>query len=674
MISSATEELPNVDDALDFRECYAAFHAPPAMKTLPWCQERAVTDRGRPYDHSAYPHLGAPGGPCDANDDTRVRVIAMQFGVRLGKTFFGQVTGLKEADNDPCPQMFVSSREKLALEVIQRTYEMAEKAPRLRGLLLKPPRLRKRDMMEFRGSKMFVGWARSASTLADKNIKRGHGNEIDKWDDFSTSKEGDSLDLFLDRFNDYRAVRKVILEGTPTIKGRSRIERFRYNGWNCSYFVPCPKCRRYQVLEIGTPETPHGVKWQKGPTGKSDPDVAWRTAWYQCRHCDEKIKSDQRGWMMRRGVWAPEGCTVQDKSALAIAEGRKPYEWKGWKRCEWVEGEPRRDAEIASYHLATLAALSIPDWGDFAREVVNAKGRPQAVKRLRNQWWADTWQADRAQTTWQELGGRIIRPDLQRGIAPAGCRLLTCGIDKQGDHYVYVVEAWSVDRSSHTVAYGTCKDLETLEKSALIPSYPTADGRSLRIRMHLIDSGFRTKEVYLYVRQARRRNLPILPCKGSSSPLDTFVVRRKLGKRTSAPGQIVVMVDPNSTQDWVDRALHILRPGDAESTTLFAGSSDEHQEHLAQLLNETTSSRLNKYNRVTETWRRMDEDIPNDYRDAKRYALGAMMLVTKGEKISAASSVTTSNENSPQTPRSGSAPLPRVRMFSSPHSKSRRSR
>lgn len=624
----ATALLPDLDDTRDFAECFQALTPLPRVRMLPWCQANIVTDAGRPYDHAAYPHLGAPGGPMDAFDDPNVRTITKQWGVRLGKTFFGQCAHLKTAATDPAPQMFVSSREKLAKEVTQRTYDMLRKSPPLAGLLVRHARLQKQDLIEYRGCKQYVGWAKSASTLADKNIKVGHANEVDKWDQPSTSTEGDPLDLFEDRFNDYWITRKVIIEGTPAVKGRSRIERKRLAGWNCSYHVPCPHCRTYQVLEFGEPAVKHGIKWDRGPDGRQNPDLARKTARYVCQHCQARIESDSRPWMMRRGVWAPEGCTVVDDVALAITEGRQAYAWRGWKHAAWVQGTPLRDGEDASYHLSSLYALAIPEWGDFAKRFLKAQGKPQSLRTFINQWLAKTWELASRQQTWEDLGKRLIVSLPPRRV-PAGYSLLTCGIDKQADHYPFQIDAWGPERRVHTLLYGSHKTLDELAV-LLRETFRRDDLVELAIALTLIDTGYRPADVYRFCRKARAGGLPVLPCKGSSSPLNTFCVRSRLNDKSTAPGQEIVLVDTNSTQDWIDEQLHVLKPADAGSRTLFEGSLADHQDYLEQLLNDAAVPDLDTTNNARERWQRIDENTPNDFRDCGRYSFAARMLVTRG--------------------------------------------
>lgn len=630
----ATLELPDLDATGDFAECWEAFTPLPVVRMLPWCEANIVTDTGRPYDNAAYPHHGAPGGPMDAFDDPTVREISLQWGVRLGKSFFGQCACCKTAATNPAPMMFASAREKLGKEVTTRTYEMLRRSVTLRQLLIRHERMQKQDLIEFAGCKLYVAWAKSAATLADKNIKVGHANEIDKWEHTSTSKEGDPLDLFSDRFNDYWITRKVINEGTPTVKGRSRIERKRLAGWNCSFWVPCPLCRHYQIIEFGDRTTKYGLKWDRGADGRRHPDVAKTTARYVCRHCEESIPSEARPWMMRRGVWCPEGAWARSDVALQITEGHIPQEWRGWKNAPWIEGTPARDGEHASYHLPTLCALSIPDWGDFARRFVLVIDKPQSLRAFLNQWLAKTWELSTNATTWEELGKRLIT-DIPREICPPGTVVLTAGVDKQADHFKWSIDAWRPGRGPHTIAYGSCSTLAELAEQVVCRRFPMEGGESRSVRMTLIDSGFRPADVYRFCRLARKRGWRVLPCKGASKPLNTYVLRSKLGPKTSSPGQQIVLVDTHSSQDWIDRQLHVLKPGDEGSRTLHAGSLGEHQDYLEQLLNDALVPSLDTSNNVAERWQRIDEHTPNDFRDTGRYSFAALMLLTRGAPLAA---------------------------------------
>jgi phage terminase large subunit GpA-like protein len=210
-------------------------------------------------------------------------------------------------------------------------------------------------------------------------------------------------------------------------------------------------------------------------------------------------------------------------------------------------------------------------------------------------------------------------------VVPPGYRLLTGGIDKQEARYVVNVEAWTAGRTSHTVDYFECDDEDGL-LAALAEEYRSADGQRLHIALSLLDSGFRPKDVYALVERAKKRGIKLIPCRGSTRSLGPGVMYRKkrLGKDTAKPGAPYVLVDTGNTQDWIDRQLHDTRAGALGGTSLFRAAIAEHQDYLEQLLNEAP---------VDEQWQVVDENVPWDYRDAKRYAAVAMLLRTRGKEI-----------------------------------------
>jgi phage terminase large subunit GpA-like protein len=633
-----------------FRLAFRAFRPSPLVRTLAWSIENIANDQGRPYDHAAYPHLGAPGGPMDAFDDARTRSVSLQWATRLGKTFFGQVALTKVADTDPAPMMFASSVEKLAKESAARIYASCHQRKRLNELLLKNEREQKQDLVEFRGCKIYVAWARSVSTLADKNAKVGHAGEYDKWEHQSTSKEAHPHKLFDDRFKDYQSTRKVIYEGTPTIKGRSPIERKRIAGTNCRYHVPCPHCKQYQILEFqakniekqgekSSGQNDHlirgGVKWDRDEAGRHDPEIAFRSARYVCRHCGGECRDHHRAWMMRRGVWCPEGCEIDHAAALKVAEQSlaEPggHNWNGWRDAAWIIGTPARDGADASYHLSSLYALSL-GWGDIAKEFVVSKDVPQSLRNFINQWLGETWEIVERKQTWEELGQRLIVKTPRR-VVPEGFSVVTAGIDKQEDHYVYVVDAWKEGRTSHTLLYGVCEDLEEIRREVIDMKFPHADGgKPLTASCVLIDSRFRPHDNYIFSMQYQRNGKAVYPCFGSPKPLGAIYVPSQFNAKSAMPNLWVIHVDTLGSQDWLDKQLHTARPGDPGSTSLYDGSLADHQDFLVQLLNDASVPKLDTANNTKEVWERVDPSVPNDYRDAKRYASVAFFVTVRGQK------------------------------------------
>lgn len=630
-----------------FESAIAQFRPRQRCRTLDWARDNVQTNEGRPYDHSAYPHTGAPGGPFDAFDCPQYLTISCQFGSQIAKTFGGLCCLMKMADTDPAPMMFVSSDQKLAVEeVTTKLYPMLNRCKPLRDQL-RPPARQKQDLVELGGCRIFVGWSRSVSTLASKAIRVGHANEIDKWEHQSTSKEADPLKLFTDRFKSFPS-HKIIFESTPALKSTSRIERLRLAGFNALFNVPCTKCGRYQTLRMGNGSEPGGIVWEKNIAGKSEKELTRKTARYVCLHCKSELGDDHRGPMMRAGVWIPEGCGCDDEKARDAAEAWREHghpSWRGWSESPWITGEPIRDGRDASYQLSSLYSLQI-GWGRYAAEFIDSKGNPENLRNFVNQWEGETWSRIKQATTWEELGNKLIDESLPRFAVPNWASLITLGVDAQEDstRLPWVLVAWGPGRMHAVIAYGELEDrdvggvrvpaLDAIEQELWNKTYTYADGGgSLRMKIGLIDSGNRPAGVYDFCAGRIKRGVNLWPCKGSSTALDSDYTIATLGRDTSMPGMKYIRVDTIRSQGWMERVLHTYEHGSPFAGSLHADQLAIHQDFLEQVLNDVAVTEADRSNNDRERWERQHKHIPNDFRDAWRYAYVAMLVETRGAAI-----------------------------------------
>lgn len=612
---------------IDLRSAWAAFKPSPDIRSRDWFNANLFTHEdtgGRPYDEGLFPHSTAPGGPSDALDDPKVQTIWLQWGSRLGKSFFAQCAMLFMGDVKPCPMMHANADEDLAKSLIARTYGMMQNSRCMRKHL-KPAHKRRADRIDFQRCKSYVAWARSSATLADKAIRFGHGGEIDKWEHQSTSGEADPLGLFTDRGKEFR-FRKFILESTPAKKDTSRVERGRLASTNCQYYVPCPHCGRYQRLAIGQ------VRWEKLASGRNDKALAKRTGYYECEHCQKKIEDHHRAPMMQRGVWVPEGCTVDDAAAKAIFEpgGTRPP--AGWSLATWIKGTPARDAADAGYQLSSLYALYFT-WGDIAEAYVNCLGKPQLYRNFINQWLAETWEDQKRKATWEQIGERIIIRDLPRGIVPAWGSVITFAADRQAEKFPWSIEAWGPDERNATIAYGAAKTLGELSIE-ILKSWPhAAGGAPLKPAIVLVDRGYNPKGVHDFCAQLRRKGVKAFAVRGSNHVLDGDFVARPCGKNTSNPGDVYIELDTISSQLWLEQALYDVEPGGEGSIGLYTGSVDEHEDYLQQLINDAPVTKLDVHQNARESWDRKDTNHPNDYRDTKRYGYCGRLILFPNRPI-----------------------------------------
>lgn len=596
---------------------------PKKLRTAEWFCENLYTADGKPFREQMVPWVTAPNGPCDAIDSPNIQEVWLQWASRLFKTTFGQGVMMMYADVDPCEMMFATVDETLLKQIFGRYWKMLDNCPPLRDQL-PPEKLRNKTHIELLRSLVYGAYPRGHSRLADKGIRVGHGNEVPKWEHQTTSSEGDPLRRFLKRGDQYPD-RKFILEGTPTVKNRCRVERGRLKSSNCLFNVPCPHCGWFAPLVKGDGKEPPGIFWEKRDGGRSDADLAQKTAHYVCGHCQDDIRDIHRPEMMWRGVWVPEGCGVDHDKAIRARE--LPPDDRSW-----LTGTPAREGRLWGSQLSVLYAL-FHGWGDIAARWIDVQKRPQELRAYINEDMGETWAMVKREHEWEGMGKQIIVQDVKRLVVPEWATLVTVGIDKQQDVYPFATVAWGPGRRPAVIDYGEHDTLEDVQREVIDKQYQHADGgAAVKPCYSLVDSGYKPHGVYEDCKQCIQSGRQVWPCKGSPAALGSDYKLNKLGKDTSMPGMVLCHVDTIRTQGWIEQVLSI-SPDDG-GLSLFESSIWEHQDFLEQILNDGDMADVDgAKGDVREKWERIDTTVPNDLRDCVRYAYVAMLIATRGKEI-----------------------------------------
>ena len=242
-----------------------------------WLRANFYDITGRAFDESMVPWVTAPQGPCWAYDSQQFRTIWLQWAARMFKTNFGLAMLMRGMDQRPEETMFATPDETNCKAVFGRLWKMIENCPKLRDQAPIQQRQSK-SRIQLRRSVCHGAWPRGKSRLADKSIRTGHGNEIDKWIQEITSTEGDPLERFRKRGAEYPD-RKFVLESTPSVRGKSSVEAGLLQSTYHRYWVPCPLCSKFQTIEFGDGEKPGGIFFEKLPSGQSDRELARKTAY-----------------------------------------------------------------------------------------------------------------------------------------------------------------------------------------------------------------------------------------------------------------------------------------------------------------------------------------------------------------------------------------------------------
>jgi len=620
MIAAEQVDDEEIDGEFKFRlrrDTIRSIRPPREERTWDIVSKDIRSHKNEPFSSNDYPWTE---GICDAADDPNIRTIVLQFAARIGKTVLAQSLMIAMNSKSPATSMFGSSTEQLVKETIKnKYYPMFEKCKRTRKWV--PPKSKRlQSRMDLTQMTMYTAWSGSYSTLADKDPRYKHAGEIDKWD-ASKSTEADPLELFMERGIEIPD-RKSILESTPGIEGRSRINNYLTIGTNCRFQVPCPHktCGHFQELVLGD-GTVGGIIFDKAKDGSLDPNIAYNTARYQCEKCGREIQEHQRRGMIRRGKWCPEG-------QFLTKTGR-------------LRGQKTRDSEVASFQLSRIYAPTF-SFGDIARQFVTCKlkqdaGNDELMRNFYNSWLGLTWTPRRLVTTWEVLGPKLAALDYKMGMIPKGCCFATMGVDVQVDHYVYVKIAWDYRQAGFVYGYGICHNESDLVNEIETPGIMEVDGGEVEMfpRLTLMDArdGNRQDEV---IELCRKMNKPtrsrwVWPSMGTR----TSIMRGKSFTRNEVDGSdglknsrakrkslgfYWISVNANYWQQWIQNCLVKRKPGEPYSLALPAEAADD-QDFLEQLLNEQPDKKMDSTGHDdTTVWVVVNEHISWDFRDAVRYA------------------------------------------------------
>lgn len=608
-----------------------------------WMVENFYLQTGQSFDETRVPWVTAPQGPCWAFDNPRWNEIWLQWAARMSKSNFAMSTLMHRAHLDPCEMMFATPDETNCKTVYKRWWRMLEMCPQLRHEC--PPENRQNKLeIDLLRSTIYGAWPRGKSRLADKSIPAGVGNEIDKWEQQSTSTEGDPLPRFLKRGAEYPD-RKFVLESTPGTKGKSRIEAGRLQSSNHHYYVPCPHCAKFQEIRFGDGQTPGGIFWDKKPDGTNDKRLAEQTAHYVCEHCEGRIDDIHRSDMMNLGVWVPEGCEVDHDRAI-MARDLPPDEMS------WLIGEPLNWGNRYGSQISVFYAL-FHGWGRIVVDFLTKKGNPQNLRQWTNEDKAETWSAVRREHHWEDVAKRM-RGTCPKGECPDDCGLITVGVDVQDAHFVYVVAAYAPGDREYVIDYGTCLTWEELFAGVLCRRYQSPGLPELPIAMGGCDSGHRTDEVYRFCQEVGDL---FRPTKGVDSLLKPVLPTDLSGssdkKRKAKARRNQMHLWKFSKEYWQEELQNRIDNGvvGEPGCLVFPRDVTDDQDFHEQILNNARQE--NENGRII--WAKIHEGQPDDYRDALVIARVAKQMWTNGSESRVQLAYDVRKQGGPTRQTSGSA-------------------
>ena len=406
-------------------------------------------------------------GIMDAVNDPSVRQVVVMSSAQVGKSeILLNVIGF-HVDQDPSPILMLQPTVEMAEAFSKdRLAPMLRDSPCMRGKVADP---RSRDSgntvlhKRFAGGHVTLAGANSPASLASRPIRVVLCDEVDRYP-ASAGSEGDPVSLAVKRSATFWN-RVVVLTSTPTVKGSSRIEAAYLQSDQRRYLVPCRHCGHEQAMA-----------WERVVYAPEKPQHAA----YGCEHCGALWSEGDRLSAVQRGRWA----------ATAEFSG------------------------VAGFHLSELYS----PWrtiGDVARDHEAAKAMPETHRA-----WVNTSLG----LPFEEVGEKadehalMARMEDYGAEVPEGVRVLTAGIDVQGDRLEVEVVGWGDGEESWSLEYdilpGVPAQPEVWQDLAdfLERVYTDVAGERYTVQAAGIDTGYLVRKVYEFCAATRGRY--IWPLKG----------------------------------------------------------------------------------------------------------------------------------------------------------------
>lgn len=520
--------------------------------------------------------------------------------VQIGKTIIGQAFIAAVVGYYPGPMLVVTDTDTKAEEFSKyRLDMMIRDSPHLRSRVAEA-KSRSRDntikMKTFPGGYLKLVGAQSASGLTSMTCRYVL---LDEADDHkaNVSYAGSSVSLALGRQTTYGEMRKTLIVSSPKVKGDSEIEAWYERGDRRRYWVPCPRCGEFQVLEWRDPDTgAFRLVWPQG-----HPDEAR----YLCARCGAAWENRDKNALLPAGEWRPD-------------------------RPDLGEG-----GTIVSFALNALySPVGMYSWADMARQWEKANERVRAgdIEELRafvNTRLAESFAEPGEQIDPNALANRL---DPDWDAVPAGVLCIVIGVDVQDDRIEAVTlgigAGWEMWVLSYNVILSDPLDQQTWTAldTLVLRHWQTEDGRPLRAAATCVDSGHRTQAVYDYARTRKRWGVrAIKGVGGPAKPIWDKAIR-KAGK-LKHQGQFYA-VGTDSTKDKLHECLKVTLPG-PKFLHVPARIPRAYPDWFEQLTAERKVHYREKGKEV-RGWRPITEGRRNEVLDTMVYALAAAYSVQMG--------------------------------------------
>lgn len=409
--------------------------------------------------------------------DPTVQRMTFQSAAQIGKTLTGTcIIGYYTAEKPMSQMMLHTSKDDMKKWLATKFEPFLAANPELASLYATP---RGREgfntqvLKDFRGGHFISAWSGGENSLRGMSAPIIVCDEVDGYE--YTADQGHPVDLIWRRSATFGNKRKLIELSTPTVINESWIEASYLAGDMRRFWVICPKCSEPWVFE-----------WEHVRYKSDDVD----SARLHCPKCDEAYDDMGRIKMVRYaemdgGGWIPKATTKRHRS----------------------------------FQLSALYS-PLQRMSDIVQDYLDTGEDPNKLSTFHNTVLGETYEKVGETADAHELSSHC--EDYPAPV-PKDVKVLTAGIDVQGDRLEVEVVGWAAEETSWNIAYeafygDTSNPNDTCYHQInkfLRTAFGFEGGGQMFISCALIDSGFNTLSIYQYTRNQAGNTIPkVYACKG----------------------------------------------------------------------------------------------------------------------------------------------------------------
>jgi phage terminase large subunit GpA-like protein len=577
-----------------------ALKPPPKLSLSEWAENYAYLSPETSAEAGKFRSFGYQTGMMDAVTDPSVRQVTVIKSARVGYTkLLDHVVGYF-IHQDPSPVLIVQPRVEDAED-----YSRTEIAPMLRDtpvlaeisgdLKAKDSNQRILKRVFRNGSSVsFVG-ANSPGGFRRITARIVAFDEVDGYPPDGAGSEGDQIALGTKRTESFWN-RKIILGSTPTIKGRSRIEKAWLESDQRRFHVACPQCGHEQVL-----------KWQN-LHWKKDQDEAGKVV----KHYPETAHF----------VCEAKGCVIEEHDKPSMVDGGR-----------WIAGASSHGH--AGFHIwAAYSLFPNAAWRYLVEEFLRVHKDPSLLQTFVNLVLGETWEEPAERVDTNLLSNRAEAYDAL--TLPDDVVAVTAGVDVQDDRLEVQIIGWGAGEESWPCLYEVLHGDPAQGKvwgeldAILTETLRAESGQQFKIKSVCIDTGgHHGAMVYSFCRSRRMRR--VFAIKGVQGPKPIWPKRASRSRSNEA----VFAIGVDTAKDAIYGRLRIQKPG--PGYVHFPADDGFGDDYFAQLTVERVLTRY-RQGRPYRVW-----DCPkgrrNEALDTFVYALAALKALPvrlDGRKFQAA--------------------------------------